>query len=317
MAILIDPPQWPAHGTLWSHLVSDTSYAELHAFAARLGVPRRSFDLDHYDVPASRYEQAVSLGARPVLARDVVFQLRTSGLRVRQVERDAVRPVRRREYLVAEWAGLADAVGLGGSTTAFAAWQHLGDELVARWNEPHRAYHDERHLEDVLLALDHLATRGERVFPATLLAAWFHDAVYVGASGSDERDSAHLAAVSLLRLDLAPAFVQHVGELIVATTPALPHAHTPAPLAHLLDADLSIFASPASRYTEYSLAVRREFAHVAEPEFRAGRSRILTTYLDQPAIYRTDTARVLWEDRARGNLVREVEALRSAGPLAE
>ena len=50
---------------------------------------------------------------------------------------------------------------------------------------------------------------------------------------------------------------------------------------------------------------------------RDRRSRILTTSLDQPAIYRTDTARVLWEDRARGNLVREVEALRSAGPLAE
>ena len=310
MAILIDPPQWPAHGTLWSHLVSDTSYAELHTFAARLGLPRRSFDLDHYDLPSSRYEQAVALGAHPVLARDIVFRLRNSGLRVRQIEREAARPVRRREYLIAEWAGLADAVGLGGSTRAFSNWQQLGDELVARWNEEHRAYHDERHLEDVLLALDHLATRGERVSPATLLAAWFHDAVYVGASGSDERDSAQLAAMSLQGLGLAPGLVQQVGELIVATTPALPHALTPAPLAHLLDADLSIFASPATRYEEYSLAVRSEYSHVAEPDFREGRARILTTYLDQPSIYRTDTARVLWEDRARSNLVREVEELR-------
>ncbi|MGK0720737.1 DUF4031 domain-containing protein [Leucobacter sp. W1478] len=317
MAILIDPPQWPAHGTLWSHLVSDTSYPELHAFASRLGVPRRSFDLDHYDVPASLYEQAIALGARPVLARDIVFQLRTSGLRVRQIERDAVRPVRRREYLVAEWAGLADALGLGGSTRAFTDWQYLGADLLARWNEPHRVYHDERHLEDVLLALDHLSSRGERISPATLLAAWFHDAVYEGASGSDEQDSAQLAAATLQELGLAPGQVQHVGELIIATTPALPHTHTPAPLAHLLDADLSIFASPASRYTEYSLAVRSEYAHVAEPEFRAGRSRILTTYLDQPSIYRTDTARVLWEERARGNLVREVEALRGVGSLAD
>ena len=52
-----------------------------------------------------------------------------------------------------------------------------------------------------------------------VLAAWFHDAVYVGASGSDERDSAQLAAIKLRGLDLAPALVQHVGELIVATTP--------------------------------------------------------------------------------------------------
>jgi hypothetical protein len=51
MAVLIDTPRWPAHDTLWSHLVSDTSLDELHEFAARMGIPRRSFDLDHYDVP--------------------------------------------------------------------------------------------------------------------------------------------------------------------------------------------------------------------------------------------------------------------------
>ncbi len=37
MAVLLDPARWPAHGTLWSHLVSDTSLAELHRLAqARL-----------------------------------------------------------------------------------------------------------------------------------------------------------------------------------------------------------------------------------------------------------------------------------------
>ena len=102
MAILIDPPAWPAHGTLWSHLVSDSDYDELHAFAALLGVPRRGFDLDHYDVPASLHARAVALGAREVTAKDVVFSLRTAELRVRGVERDAARPVRRRQYLVAE-----------------------------------------------------------------------------------------------------------------------------------------------------------------------------------------------------------------------
>ena len=31
--ILIDPPAWPAWNRVWSHLVSDESYEELHAFA--------------------------------------------------------------------------------------------------------------------------------------------------------------------------------------------------------------------------------------------------------------------------------------------
>ena len=32
--ILIDPPNAAGHGRLWSHLASDQSYEELHAFAA-------------------------------------------------------------------------------------------------------------------------------------------------------------------------------------------------------------------------------------------------------------------------------------------
>ncbi|GAA4171650.1 DUF4031 domain-containing protein [Gryllotalpicola koreensis] len=87
MTVLIDRPAWPAHGTLWSHLVSDASLSELHAFADRAGVPRRAFDLDHYDVPAERYDELVALGAQPVSMRQLVERLRASGLRVRAVDR--------------------------------------------------------------------------------------------------------------------------------------------------------------------------------------------------------------------------------------
>lgn len=315
MAILIDPPLWPAHGTLWSHLVSDRDYDELHAFAARLPLPRRGFDLDHYDVPASMHARAVELGARPVGTRDVVHRLRDSGLRVRQVDRAAARLVRRRQYLIAEWARLGEATGaaeaLGaGSTRTRDDWARLGDELIGRWNEPHRRYHDERHLEDVLLSLDQLATRGERVTAETLLAAWFHDAVYAGSAGADERASAHLAAVSLTAHRLSPGLVQQVGELIIATEPgAASAARVPAPLAHLLDADLSIFASSDTRYLQYAAAVRDEYAHVPVAAFREGRAGILRGYLEQPTIYRLDAAQQLWERRARANLAREIAEL--------
>jgi hypothetical protein len=62
--ILVDIPRWPKHGRLWAHLVSDTSLAELHAFAEALGLPRRGFDRDHYDIPAERYPAALWLGPR-------------------------------------------------------------------------------------------------------------------------------------------------------------------------------------------------------------------------------------------------------------
>lgn len=87
MTVYIDPPNWPGHGRLWSHLVSDTSYAELHEFAARLGIPRRAFERDHYDVIAERYAGAIAAGAQPVSTREIVARLRASGLRRRKRSR--------------------------------------------------------------------------------------------------------------------------------------------------------------------------------------------------------------------------------------
>lgn len=79
--ILIDPPTWPGHGRLWSHLASDTSLEELHAFAARVGVPRRAFEGDHYDVPAERYDAIVAAGAAQTSPRDLLAAIVAAGLR--------------------------------------------------------------------------------------------------------------------------------------------------------------------------------------------------------------------------------------------
>lgn len=82
MALLIDPPLVPWRGRLWSHLASDASYDELHAFAASVGLPRRAFDRDHYDVPDELFETVVAAGAEVVRSRDIVRRLRAAGLRV-------------------------------------------------------------------------------------------------------------------------------------------------------------------------------------------------------------------------------------------
>ena len=82
--ILIDPPNAAGHGRLWSHLASDTSYEELHAFAGDLGIPERGFDRDHYDVPSERYDDVVAAGATPVSSRELVARLIAAGLRRRK-----------------------------------------------------------------------------------------------------------------------------------------------------------------------------------------------------------------------------------------
>ena len=83
--IVIDPPNAAGHGRLWSHLASDTSFDELHAFARELGIPERGFDRDHYDVPSEWYDAAVAAGAVPVTSRELIARLVAAGLRRRKL----------------------------------------------------------------------------------------------------------------------------------------------------------------------------------------------------------------------------------------
>lgn len=89
MTILIDPPNAPGHGRLWSHLASDHSFEELHAFARKIGIPHHGFDRDHYDVPEEWHSSMVQAGASAVTSRELVSRLARSGLRRRKP-----RPVR-------------------------------------------------------------------------------------------------------------------------------------------------------------------------------------------------------------------------------
>jgi hypothetical protein len=65
-------------------MVSDTSFAELHDFAGRLGMPPRAFERDHYDVPSDLYEPALRLGAEPIGSQELVARLIRAGLRRRK-----------------------------------------------------------------------------------------------------------------------------------------------------------------------------------------------------------------------------------------
>lgn len=293
MAVLVDAPRWAAHGTLWAHLVSDASLDELHAFAARAGVPRRAFDLDHYDVPAERHAELVALGAVPVPAREMVARLAASGLRVPARDRTRAR--------TAELARRWDALLPG--TTA------VGAELLVRWSEPHRAYHGVEHLADCLRSVHVVAEDLGDVPRTVLLAVWFHDAVHDGEAGRDEERSAALAHHLLGPVaGLAAAEVAEVARLVLVT-----RDHDPAPAdvagALVSDADLAVLAGSASSYARYVRRVRREYAHVPDAAWRTGRAEVLRGLLAAPALFRTPLGAARWEERARTNLTAEIASL--------
>lgn len=284
MAIYIDPPLWPAHGTHFSHLVSDASLEELHHFAAAAGIPERAFDGDHYDVPERRFDELVAAGAVSVEARVLVRKLIASGLRI---------PARRRNKslkvpLLNRWEAV-----MPGHDALFL-------DLLDRWSEPHRHYHGSTHLLSVLEALDLLTEPAEA--PRTvLLAAWFHDAVYRGAAGRDEEESALLAEHRLAGAGLPEDEVAEVARLVRVTSDHRPEAGDAAG-ALLCDADLSILGSGPEEYARYVAAARKDYAHIGDADFAAGRAAVVRHLLELDPLFHHPRARDLWLDAAHRNL---------------
>ena len=315
MSIYIDPPVWPAHGTVFSHLISDVSLAELHEFAAAAGISERAFDRDHYDVPAHLYDELVQAGAKELSGAQLTRTLIASGLRIPLKER----PEKVRPRLLRAWAA-AFAPRLEKAPATFQQQvAELGESLLQAWEQPHRAYHHSGHLSQMLTDLDRLyahRTQGSTPLPL-VLAAWFHDAVYEGAPGEDERRSEQLAGASLEPLVTAGLLseeeLQLVRLLVRATathklpeSTELPAGYNPADIEFFLDADIAILAAEPARYRRYLRGVRSEYSHFDDEAFRIGRTSFLHSVLERERIFLSERARELWEEPARTNLCGEL-----------
>jgi predicted metal-dependent HD superfamily phosphohydrolase len=202
--------------------------------------------------------------------------------------------------LLADWMRLMSGVVPPGTDPAVVAG--AGRDLLGRWSEPHRRYHDIEHLADVLSIVDEYGAA-----PEVRLAAWYHDAVYDPRASDNEERSADLAVDALNALGAGG----QAGE--VARLVRLTASHDPDPGdvngILLCDADLAVLARPADRYDRYAAAIRDEYRHVPDDDFRAGRAAVLRHLLDLPALYRTPELRDRWEAAARANLHRELDAL--------
>ena len=95
MAILVDElREYPGAGLpfdSWCHMATDGSFAELHAFAARLGLRRAWFQRDHYDLPPHGRAAAVALGAEEVTTGELLRRM--AGPRGDRARRRALEPV--------------------------------------------------------------------------------------------------------------------------------------------------------------------------------------------------------------------------------
>lgn len=303
MALLIDQPRWAAHGTRFAHLISDTSLSQLWRFARDQGLPDRAFDHDHFDVREDHHAAMVAAGAQVVDSAHLARRLRSAGLRVDRADRLPSR-ARAVAQLRVAWQELMPTN------------PELGERLISRWSEPHRHYHDTRHLVQMLTAL---ALLSDEVPVAVRLAAWFHDAVYRGEPGTDEAASAALAEqeLSMARFPSAQlpstrptnayptnATVAEVVRLILLTIDHQPEPRDESGVL-LVDADLSILGQQPGRYLMYLNGVRAEHENLSEQSFKMARMGVVGALLSQQGLYRSQRAQHLWLDQARENLLSE------------
>lgn len=211
-------------------------------------------------------------------------------------------------------AALAATWELAWSSIGRPAPQGLQAELLAAWSEPHRRYHDQRHLRECLALWtrwqDHCERPGQ-----VAVALWFHDAIYDPRDAHNELNSAAWAARSLTRAGADSDAAQRVHDLVMATQ----HGSTQeegsvmrasgSDVRLLVDIDLSILGSSAERFERYDQDVRKEYAWVTGLRYQAARAGVLQGLLDRPRLYRGEHAAAVFEAQARINLTAALSRL--------
>lgn len=185
------------------------------------------------------------------------------------------------------------------------------EALQAAYGESHRAYHNLDHVHACLRELDavFLKRDGDAAvdWDAIAVALWYHDAVYRIGYAANEKDSAAWAQRDLCADGAPPDFAERVSALILATE------HQAEPQAGdeqlLVDLDLGILGQPPAVYDRFEQAIRAEYRRVPGFIYRRKRAEILRGFLKRSTIYHTPHLHAAWEQQARANLARAIEAL--------
>lgn len=185
----------------------------------------------------------------------------------------------------------------------------VGEDLVARWSQPHRRYHNLEHLARVLDGVDEFGGHADDL-AAVRFAAWFHDAVYDCSASTNEEMSAQLAEAELPPLGIPDRRVAEVARL-VRLTKGHEVDSDDRNGAVLCDADLAVLGGAPREYAVYTQAIRAEYADIPDELFRSGRAQILRSLLELPALFRTAVARERYEVPARENLAAEISVLQA------
>jgi predicted metal-dependent HD superfamily phosphohydrolase len=176
---------------------------------------------------------------------------------------------------------------------------HALNVLTEHYTQSHRKYHTLEHIAYMFkTANDHAVLLTE----AQKIAIWWHDAVYVPGSKTNERDSIVLM-INTIKLphDLLDRVVGMIEDTIT---------HVPRTKESEIVSDLDMFgfAAPTIDQTRFTKQIYDEFKHVPIKDFRTGRLQFLEGVKAAP-IYYSDVFKQ-YSDRAIQCIDNELAELR-------
>ena len=194
----------------------------------------------------------------------------------------------------------------------------LWQDIAMRYNEPQRAYHSLQHIQQLFGQFDQVKNNLHEPH-IIALALLYHDVIYEPTRSDNELKSAEYAVESLTGY-LSAEQCQHIYTLIMMTAShqidkwsnKVKEREEYSDAAYLLDMDLSILGSSWSVYEHYSHAVRQEYAHVSDDDYRVGRMAVLKELLAHPTLYLTDYYYARLEKQARKNIEHEITLLHAS-----
>lgn len=197
----------------------------------------------------------------------------------------------------------------------FDCWREIGADgdgsevfiqLVKAYSEAHRHYHNLNHLAYCLRLFDQFKPLAK--YPDEVaIALWFHDAIYDLEATDNEERSAIWAGNVLDSGGVSAKKVDRVKGLILATRHESAHCNEDEAL--LTDIDLAILGADTEDFAVYEQQIRKEYGHLPNAIFNAGRLAVLQQFLAQPRIFQTLDFYEQFEVRARHNLEKAVTQL--------
>jgi predicted metal-dependent HD superfamily phosphohydrolase len=187
----------------------------------------------------------------------------------------------------------------------FRVSREIEQLLATHYGEPHRAYHNATHIEEVLAWFEIVAAEvGWRSAPDVYDAVLFHDVIYDPRAHDNEERSAQLA----LGLGASPRTAELIR--LTARHGKVTAAEVDHDAAHFLDCDTAILGALPEAFDDYDRAIAIEYGHVPPDAFRAGRGAFLRTMRQRERLFLTDFFHARLDAAARANLDRAIERYR-------